>query len=132
MNIINPATKELILSLTEDSSDVLTAKFNLLKTHQPNWNSIVLSERVIILNLFADLLRQHVDSMMAPSSAFRIIFDQENPADSLGAVPFAKPSSGTILVVNRIRLSGTSGIIMAFSACALANASFSPLGSLAR
>lgn len=63
MNIINPATEELILSLTEDSSDVLTAKFNLLKTHQPHWNSIVLSERVIILNLFADLLRQHVEPL---------------------------------------------------------------------
>ncbi len=63
MNIVNPATEELITTVTEDTPKSLTTKFNLLKSHQSHWNSISLSERVIILGLFADLIKQHVESL---------------------------------------------------------------------
>lgn len=65
MTIINPATEELIVSLSEDTPESINQKFQVLKTNQPRWNSILLSERVIILNLFADLMRQHIESLAA-------------------------------------------------------------------
>ena len=63
MNIINPATEEIIAVIEEDTVSTLHQKYNLLKSNQPTWNAISLSERVIIIQLFADLLKQHVETL---------------------------------------------------------------------
>jgi acyl-CoA reductase-like NAD-dependent aldehyde dehydrogenase len=56
MNIINPATEEIISTVQEDNKDSLDKKFALLKNAQPGWTGYSLAGRISVLNNFYDLL----------------------------------------------------------------------------
>jgi acyl-CoA reductase-like NAD-dependent aldehyde dehydrogenase len=63
MNIINPATEEIINSTQEDTLSTLQEKFNLLKTTQPRWRQKPLPERIDILRKFKELLAENIESL---------------------------------------------------------------------
>lgn len=63
MHVINPYTEEIIATLKEDTAETLQQKFTLLKAHQAIWKAVPLQERVIILQLFADLLKQNIEAL---------------------------------------------------------------------
>lgn len=63
MNIINPATEEIITTIHEDTLASLQKKFNLLKEGQPGWNSKPLPERITILRSFKELLSENIESL---------------------------------------------------------------------
>lgn len=63
MQIINPATEEIIKEITEDSKESLTGKFELLRLNQPLWQKVPLAERVNILLKFSDLLEKNIENL---------------------------------------------------------------------
>jgi len=56
MNIINPATEEVITTLKVDSIESLEEKYWQLKRAQKQWANVSLKERIAILVRFKDLL----------------------------------------------------------------------------
>ncbi len=65
MQIINPATEELIIELPEDSIEILNEKYTLLKTSQPSWHKLGLESRVKKLENFSMLLEEHIEQLAA-------------------------------------------------------------------
>ena len=65
MQIINPATEEIISELTEDSKGTLASKFELLRNAQPSWQKISLIERVQVLKTFSELLEKNIERLAA-------------------------------------------------------------------
>ncbi len=65
MKIINPATEELIIEIAEDNQQTIDTKFQLLQSAQPDWQNIVLAERVSILQKFASLLKENTEPLAA-------------------------------------------------------------------
>ena len=65
MQIINPATEEIITELKEDSKDTLAAKFELLQNGQSSWQNTALDKRVGILKRFSELLEKHIEELAA-------------------------------------------------------------------
>jgi len=65
MQIINPATEELICTLEEDNQAVLENKFNTLKKAQPAWATKSLQERISIISTFCNLLETEVEDLAA-------------------------------------------------------------------
>jgi acyl-CoA reductase-like NAD-dependent aldehyde dehydrogenase len=65
MKIINPATEALIVEIAEDNQETIETKFQLLQSAQPDWQKIVLAERVSILQKFASLLKENIESLAA-------------------------------------------------------------------
>ena len=65
MNIINPATEEIIATLPEDTLASLQGKFNLLKEGQPFWYQKKLQDRITILSRFKELLSENIESLSA-------------------------------------------------------------------
>lgn len=63
MQIINPATEEIITSLTEDSKDSLQSKFEMLKNAQQLWANQSLAERISILSAFSILLESETEKL---------------------------------------------------------------------
>lgn len=63
MKIINPATEEVIRELGEDSKQRVEEKFQLLRSAQPGWNNIPLTERVKILQNFSMLLKENTEHL---------------------------------------------------------------------
>src|SRR4026208_41726 len=63
MQIINPATGEIIKEIIEDNSETIEIKFRDLKTFQPWWQKIVLARRVEIVKKFSGLLEQHIEEL---------------------------------------------------------------------
>ena len=63
MQIINPATEEIITSLAEDNSSTLQTKLDTLKKAQPQWANITLSERVSVIAQFSDLLETRIEEL---------------------------------------------------------------------
>jgi acyl-CoA reductase-like NAD-dependent aldehyde dehydrogenase len=63
MQIINPATEEIIISLAEDTQASVELKFNELKIAQPAWANVSLAERITIVKKFADILEQNIESL---------------------------------------------------------------------
>jgi acyl-CoA reductase-like NAD-dependent aldehyde dehydrogenase len=63
MNVINPATGTVITEITEDTSQTLKSKYDLLKANQPKWASIDIQTRVSIILKFVQLLRDNVDEL---------------------------------------------------------------------
>lgn len=56
MQIINPATEELIQDVAEDTEQSIFEKFQLLKEGQSSWAAISVKERVACIQRFYDLL----------------------------------------------------------------------------
>ncbi len=65
MNVINPATEEVIATLAEDSPESLHNKFNFLKTTQSAWQEVPLKDRIQTLRKFADLLEESIEPLAA-------------------------------------------------------------------
>ena len=65
MQIINPATEEIIISLAEDTQASVEQKFNELKNAQPTWAKVPLAERITIVKKFADILERNIESLAA-------------------------------------------------------------------
>ena len=63
MQIINPATEEIITSLAEDNSSTLQTKLDTLKKAQPQWANITLSERISVIAQFSDLLETRIEEL---------------------------------------------------------------------
>lgn len=65
MNVINPATGELIATLQEDTAATLIHKYALLKEAQPKWAAQSLEQRIAVLQRFEQLLQQHTEKLAA-------------------------------------------------------------------
>lgn len=63
MQIINPATEEIISTVEEDFKESLQSKFKLLKSAQPNWTGKSLSERIVMISKFSDLLEKGIEEL---------------------------------------------------------------------
>ncbi len=61
MNIINPATEEIITKLEEDNIESLERKFELLRKGQETWNQVLLNDRIVILQKFSELLKETIE-----------------------------------------------------------------------
>ncbi len=59
MNVINPATEEIIANLKEDSTESIESKFNLLRGGQETWNQVLLKDRIKIIERFSELLKEN-------------------------------------------------------------------------
>ncbi|RNL51354.1 aldehyde dehydrogenase family protein [Pedobacter jejuensis] len=63
MQIINPATEEIISTLEEDNQASLQSKFGILKQAQPNWAKLTLQDRISILSTFSDILETEIEGL---------------------------------------------------------------------
>ncbi|QDW27986.1 aldehyde dehydrogenase family protein [Pedobacter sp. KBS0701] len=63
MQIINPATEEIITSLEEDNSSTLHLKFDALKQAQPLWANKTLQERILVIAKFSGLLETEIEEL---------------------------------------------------------------------
>lgn len=61
MNIINPATEDLITSVKEDSLSSIELKFKILQEGLVKWNEVLLKDRILILQRFAELLNDNME-----------------------------------------------------------------------
>jgi len=65
MQIINPATEEIITDLLVDDEQTILKKFSQLKAAQPAWYARPVEDRVIYLQKFSDLLLEEIESLSA-------------------------------------------------------------------
>jgi len=63
MQIINPATEEVIATLQEDTLATLQTKLDALKKAQPLWAGKSLAERISIIARFSDLLAEETEEL---------------------------------------------------------------------
>ena len=62
MNIVNPATQEIITTVSVDDQKTIANKLTNLREGQKNWAKVSLSERVAIIGRFAELLQTNLDA----------------------------------------------------------------------
>ena len=65
MQIINPATEELIRDVPEDSAETVAAKFQLLQKARKDWAALPVSTRVQMLQKFSSDLLQDIERLAA-------------------------------------------------------------------
>lgn len=63
MKIINPATEEVIREVSDDTSESVHKKFELLKKGQGRWKQRALVERAAVLTTFSDLLAENIEHL---------------------------------------------------------------------
>jgi len=63
MQIINPATEEIIKNIPEDDEKSILKKFTELKLGQAAWSRVPLESRVKVLQKFAELLKNNIESL---------------------------------------------------------------------
>jgi len=63
MQIINPATEEVIEELREDSLESVSRKFQALRSSQSAWYQVSLPARIKVLKKFGDLLLENIESL---------------------------------------------------------------------
>lgn len=63
MQIINPATEEIIKEIEEDTNESVTSKFKKLISAQMLWSKRKLEDRVAILRKFTDLLEENKEQL---------------------------------------------------------------------
>jgi acyl-CoA reductase-like NAD-dependent aldehyde dehydrogenase len=63
MQIVNPATEEIITEIEVDTKEGLGKKNELLRTAQPGWQRVLLAERVKVLIKFSELLEDNIDRL---------------------------------------------------------------------
>jgi len=61
MQVINPATEEIIGELQEDNAATLGSKFQKLKKAQPGWSAFGIVNRIKILQSFSDLVAERIE-----------------------------------------------------------------------
>lgn len=69
LEIINPATEEVIDRLESDTDETLLAKYEAARESQPDWRSTPLAERVRAVAAFRDLLGEHVEMLASTLTA---------------------------------------------------------------
>ena len=62
MNIVNPATQEIITTVSVDDQKTIANKLTNLREGQKNWAKVSLSERISIIGRFAELLQTNLDA----------------------------------------------------------------------
>lgn len=65
MNIINPATQELITTVVTDDLQSIERKLQSLREGQKKWATVPLAERVAIIRRFAELLQANLETCAA-------------------------------------------------------------------
>ncbi len=65
MDILNPATGELITTLETDNHSSITEKMTLLREGQKQWYATPLRKRIEILQQFAELLKKNIEKLAA-------------------------------------------------------------------
>jgi acyl-CoA reductase-like NAD-dependent aldehyde dehydrogenase len=65
MQIINPATEEIIRDIPEDNIETLTVKFQLLKRAQPAWSDKGIAARAKILEQFSEIMTERIEELSA-------------------------------------------------------------------
>src|SRR3984893_2918450 len=63
MQIVNPATEELIVDIPEDSIHKVNDKFLLLRKGQPAWAGTTVQNRIACIEKFSELLEQHKEEL---------------------------------------------------------------------
>lgn len=63
MQIINPATEEVIQDIAEDSPEAILKKFQSLKEGQPSWAAVPLKKRITCIERFYALLDEEKDTL---------------------------------------------------------------------
>lgn len=63
MEIINPATEQIIVTVKEDNQESLDQKFKLLVEYQNKWANLQLSERALILEKFVILIKENIEEL---------------------------------------------------------------------
>lgn len=63
MQIINPATEEVIEEIAEDSSETISDKYQLAKAAQPAWAAVPVEKRIACIQHFYDLLDEEKDEL---------------------------------------------------------------------
>lgn len=63
MQIINPATDELITEIAEDSREQIVAKYEKLKLGQKAWAARPLAERLQIIAKYAELVKENLEDL---------------------------------------------------------------------
>lgn len=69
MQIINPATEEVIREIDEDTRERVHEKYNALRAGQRQWARIPLNERLDIIVKFSGLLQSGIDDLAAELTA---------------------------------------------------------------
>ncbi|GAB2610845.1 aldehyde dehydrogenase family protein [Emticicia sediminis] len=65
MQIINPATEEIIATLQEDSAESLKNKLKTLQKGQKSWAKVNLKKRIAIIEKFSELLAENIEELAA-------------------------------------------------------------------
>ena len=65
MNIINPATEEIITTIQEDNQAFLALKFERLQTSAKQWSAVPIQTRAEILEKFVSLLKDNMEELAA-------------------------------------------------------------------
>ncbi|WP_435356662.1 aldehyde dehydrogenase family protein [Emticicia sp. SJ17W-69] len=65
MQIINPATEEIITTLQEDSAESLQKKLKTLQKGQKSWAKTALKKRIAIIEKFSELLAENIEELAA-------------------------------------------------------------------
>ncbi len=63
MQIINPATEEIIREINEDTLESVSDKFHALRAAQPLWDKTPLSDRVNVIRIFSNLLEKNIERL---------------------------------------------------------------------
>lgn len=63
MQIINPATEEVIVNLEEDNKNSLQSKYESLVSGQKSWKNRPLTERIGIIAKFSELLLENIENL---------------------------------------------------------------------
>lgn len=63
MQIINPATEEVIRELEEDTQESLEKKIHALRAAQPAWRSVPLAKRIHVIRAYSSLLEKNIEHL---------------------------------------------------------------------
>jgi acyl-CoA reductase-like NAD-dependent aldehyde dehydrogenase len=63
MNIINPATEEIITTIQEDDKAFLALKFERLRKSAKQWSAVPIQKRAEILEKFVSLLKENMEEL---------------------------------------------------------------------
>lgn len=69
MQIINPATAQIIREVPDDTRDSVSEKYQALRIAQRQWAKVPMNERVSIINRFNDALLSNIESLAADLTA---------------------------------------------------------------
>ncbi len=65
MQVINPATEEIITTLVEDNAESLQSKLKTLQKGQKAWARVPLKKRISIIAQFSELLAENIEELAA-------------------------------------------------------------------